>query len=145
MKPHVPCLLIIILSSACMTGCVAPTGRWQDDSIGFRPELAERELAPKRRELAETQQGAAAEQFRQATLRRQMNQTRGDIASKQRRIEELRKEKAAAESELAQVEADLRLAQADADKTQALVSRRNSLRSEINRLDTLLADILELR
>lgn len=134
-----------IIVACSLTSCVSPTGRWQDDSLFFSPELAERELAPKRMELAHAQQSAAAEKIRQATLRRQVGQTKSDIGAKQQRIAELRREKAMAESELAQVEADLKLAQADAANTLALVARRNSLRSEINRLDTLLADILELR
>jgi hypothetical protein len=144
------CLLTVV-TAACaagtlLSGCAA-TGDWREDTIFFDSRLAEEHLDPKRQELSREQRGATDEQICQATLRQELRGTQRRVAANEGRVRELQRRKRAAEAKLAQVEAALGSSSSggDAAETQRLLEEKRVLRAEVNRLDTLLANILEAR
>jgi len=136
----------ITASSALMAllcSC-ASTGDWREDTIFFNPRFAENRLQPKREEIQSLNEETTAEQIQAASLRRTIAMEKASVSATRSEIRRVRKQKAAAEAELATVENALPAAQSEAAEGEQLRARRDQLRREVNRLDTLLADLLEV-
>lgn len=141
-----PCLsrLSILLLAATLCGC-ASTGDWREDTIFFDRRMAEERLAPKRGQLADLHEQTAAERIRETRLRGNIARTRFSAAADRSEITRLRQQRSTTQAALTSVEADLDSAQTDAAETVELRRRRDELRREVNRLDTLLADLLDVK
>lgn len=135
MRPkYILCLLGIVLF---LPSCAAPTGDWDEDSIGFDPRLADRRMDGIRNQLNNERQSLAAQRIRQAQLKNELDTTN---RSKQNHADEIRRVKndlARANAELSSIKAQIEQLPPESAETTRLKARVSELLKSIRRLDDL--------
>ena len=140
----IPHRFLFLTGMSMLSGC-ASTGDWRDDSIFFDPHLADQHLQPKLEQVGELNRQTTAEEIHAARVRRDIGATRAVAAANRSEERRLRARTSSAPADLAAVERELASAELDASEAERLRSQRDALQREVNRLDTLLADLLEVK
>ena len=127
----------ILAISLCITqvGCVAPTGDWDEDSIGFNRRMANRRMAVIDNELVDERRWLAAENIRKIKLRRDIESGKRTRQDKQVQLAKVERDLANARQQLDDVNAKLASLPPEDPEVTTLRAKVSALQKSIRKLD----------